>query len=340
MTDDVLGAWLAMLPPTKWVRATERAELVRRYLRLDAPTTEDAARHATELGLQQRMFYNLVRIFREGRAGQLHGGSADYADSINPGTARAIEHAIAELGPGATESAVLTAAQDKCASSGYPPPSATAVRTRVGRRHANPDVASRINRTGDLVLDGSPLGLDVHDEAGGIAPANLCGLVHIPSGAVLGHRVVQGTPTEEDGLETLRDALSKPLGTSAHGSGALRLLITSGLLRPPQEVLDDLAGAGIEFDGAGSTHLRRGAALVATLGLRLGRVRLLPLRRSSDAPGGSEPLALGAVGPVIARLIEERNRSLAAQPPCGLTELLPSRRQAADLLELVSNRLR
>lgn len=328
-------ALLCKLPSQQWARGTKRAKLIEEYLQLEAPTVDDASEYAAQLGLKMRMFYDLVRIYKEARDGAVLGQRHGRGGSINPRTANVIEQAIADLGPGGTESEIFALATQICTATGAPAPSATAVRTRVGRRHSVPDVATRINRRADLVLDGTPLSMDVYGSNEDILPANLCGLVHVRSGAILGHQLVPGTPDAMDALNAVADALSKPPGHGRSAPKSLKLLISSGVQRPAANVLDTLAGAGIEFDGEGSKHLRPGAAMIATLGLQLGRVRLLPLRRSSLTRNGFEPIAMATAAPIIARLIEDRNLSLATTPPAGLQELLPRRQQVTDLMHLI-----
>lgn len=330
---DQVAAYLSRLPPSKWQAALERAGIVQEYLELERPSKHDAARFAERLGLQTRMFYGVVRAFKEARDGLPKLEPRADTGAVDPRAIQAIEEAIAELGPGAGESAVFALAERKCAQVGAAMPSITVVRTRVGRRVANPDVASRIRREADLVLDASGLGVDILTPAGTIAPAILCALIHLPSGALLGHTAVAGKPSTADLVDTI--LIARGTGDGSGVGRQLSLLVSSPIQQLPTSLLDQLSVAGIEYDPLGSERLRGGLALVASLGLRLGRIPLQP-RRLGPRSSRRMPLAtLGQLRSIIDRLVEERNASLETKPPSGLNNLLgPERaRRLADLLD-------
>lgn len=331
---DQVAAYLSRLPPSKWQAALERAGIVQQYLALERPSKQDAARFAERLGLQTRMFYGVVRAFKDAGDGLPKVEHRADTDAVDQRAIQAIEEAMAELGPGAGESAVFSLAERKCEQVGATMPSITVVRTRVGRRVANPDVASRIRRDGDLVLDASGLGVDILTPAGGIAPAALCALIHLPSGALLGHTTVAGKPSMADLVDTI--LMARGTGDGASDGRRLSLLVSSSIQQLPTTLLSQLSTAGIEYDPLGSERLRGGLALAASLGLRLGRIPLQPRRLGSRSTRRMPLAALGQLRSIVDTLVEERNAALDTNPPSGLNDLLGPEhaRHLAGLVEL------
>lgn len=305
MDRDVL--MLAELPPVKWKEALRRLEVLKAYEAIPNPTSEDAEAHATKLGISVRRFYGLVKASRmlneRGHARPFRQGQhAHIPAEVN----RIIEETRRELGSEVPHRAVELEVARRCRVLGFDPPRAATVRRRIVG--AGADLRIRLARRFDLVLDISPMGLDVTDRSGQAAVAMLTGLLSWEAGEVLATRVSAGWPSIDDVLSLLHEGVAR--------SNTEPTLVATGTLADTLTTVEQtLAAMGLKFDLGASHGLRPGLALTTVFGLRIGKVPLMPKR--SSAPSLEKAVPLDLARKVIARLVAVRISGVASEDSSG-----------------------
>lgn len=290
-------ALLAGMAPSRWHEALRRIGVVRSYCALTAPNGKDAQRHADELKLDVRSFYRLVRAYEDLREHAVPKRSKrGTTRSLSSDAERIISEVRAELGREVPERLVHAEVANRCRTAGLPVPSVSALRTRDAASRV--DLRIRLRRTFDVVIDSCPLDVDVTDaENHGDEErvAWLTGLLDGATGTRLGHVVTAGVPSERDLLFCLGVA-------HLQGEEDVDLLATGGLMQTLQPVDRILATRGLRLDAAASHGLPPGSALVPALGLKVGRISLLPRRK---APCGGRSVPLSSARRVIDKLLDD-----------------------------------
>lgn len=324
MSEEIVGQ-LAALPPNQWAQFLKRFSVVDRYLRLLSPTSDDVDRSAAELMIGPRSFFRLAAAARQFRAGISPPPSQKgFHSHLHPRTQYVIEEVRLELGPAARDTEILAECRKRCGEIDIPAPSMSAIRTRTGKRPAIVDLAGRLRREADLVLDSSTLDLVVSGHQGQIATAALTTLIHMESAQTLGFHVGAGVPDVSDVAMTVLHALSPEMREGTAPARTLELLIT-GNLHKLQPVIDQFMGTGrMSVDVEQSQGLRPAAAITASLGRRIGRIPIAPRRRSKPDPKLAVPLEYAQT--VVAELFRRRSQLLEPGSQIYLADVLGPRR--------------
>lgn len=271
----IAPARLAELPPQRWEETKARLASVERFLAQDDRSTRAMKRFADELGVSRPMFYKLlslrerwlgqddvVRLPRQRRA----------RDAVGAAT---IEEAIALCGPAATQGQVYEAACRLTRHRGLEAPNRTQIRRLHGRRVAGDSFGARLGTGTAAVLDAAGLGARVLGRRERYVLPVLSALID-PSGSVVDWIVTAGAPSGLDLGPLLQRARAR------HAPDGV--LISSAFT--DEALAENGRWAAAAADGSG---VRKGSALVAAVGLKVGRIALLPWT-SSDAAIADLPL--------------------------------------------------
>ncbi|WP_242416537.1 hypothetical protein [Sphingomonas panni] len=248
--------------------------IVRRYVKGNERTADEAGRLALEAGISRSLFYRLVRIYEEKATAPStvrRGREVQRSGSVAAATTEhAISLAIERLGGSATQATVLRVAKSLCEEWGVPPPTPRIVRRAfVG---AGERLDGRLGVTTRFALDRTMLGLAVDDPVGGTIAQLTC-LIDLHQRRVVTHVLSAGPPSAIECAAAL---------TSYPGSMGIAVSDTDEILLA--HLSSHLASVGLP--PAQNARWRMGTVVRSVIGLKLGRVPLLerrPKRMAKDA---------------------------------------------------------
>lgn len=294
-TPRTVGQLLADLPPKGWPDVVRKFAVLQTYASLEKPTLGDARAAAARLGLRERGFYHLVRVYEASGSPKDIRGKRGAPRQGDPRVDDIIVQVAAELGPAATGVAILKEVTSRCAREGLIPPSASMLLTRLDDPPKKPDVRRALGISVDLVLDVAPVPIPLLTEKGPTPSAHLGAFVDTGDGRIVAW-LLTASQFADDDVSMLVDALPRPTEPFA-------LRTSVGLPPLSIERRVDLLGRGIAVFDDGPP-IRVGAALRAACGRYLGRIRILeaaPPPGRSTGDGVSLEIAREVVGLLIAR---------------------------------------
>lgn len=256
-------ARLAELPPHRWEQMKTRMASLDRFLAQEDRSTRRVRAFASELGISKALFYSLLAL-RESWATQ--------DDQVRPsGPRRArdevatamIEEAIALAGPGATLDRVHALAKDLARHRGLPEAHLTLVRRLHGRQGAGHAIGARLGTGRQAILDAAALGVRIVDQRTLPVLAVLNAIVDA-GGGVVDWKLTAGAARDHE-LMPLLDVGRTRFGVDG-------LLISNAF----EEALRRRLASPAKGDGNGMPVVRRGSALLAAVGLKVGRIPILP----------------------------------------------------------------
>lgn len=268
--------------PRRRALVRRRLDVVRRYLALAAPTLEDDASFARELGLLPPSFLVLVRAYRTHRAAAAMPGAkvpmkrtVRDARTPSPETEAAVAQAIHDLGPDATSVALLDRVDEICRVTGALTPSLGVVHLRRAKARRS---AESVGVEG-LVLDHIGLDLPVRTADGPVSLPVLTLVIDGGVGAITGWSLATRPPTPQ----AAASALMMAAGREGETVRPLRMAIDAA----PEwaALLETLAASGVKRIGTKAARLPAGSMAFRILGDRLGGMQLLPRRvHRTDPP--------------------------------------------------------
>lgn len=255
-------ARLAEMPPSRWGLAKSRLEVVNRFLAQGDRSTAMVRRFAKELNVSKGLFYNMLAA-RERWAEQddevLLPAPRRKSD---PAVVSMIEEAIALCGPSASLDLVHVSAQNIARQRGLSEANLTLVRRVHGRNGAGNAIGARLGTGEYAILDAAALGVRVYD--GRMVPVlpMLNALVNA-QGVVVDWTITTGRARHHE-LEPLID-------TTRTRSCAAGIVISNAFDGATRMRL-----ASPDVDETGISPVRKGSALLAAVGLKVGRIPILP----------------------------------------------------------------
>lgn len=261
---------VADLPPQRWAETLRRLDVVQRY-RSGTPSIDRALACAAELGLRQRGFYNLVRAFDT--FGRTTPPVRRWGKFKGVGTN--VEHIMDEeiaRDPAATIRDIFERVRKRCNERGLPIPSIGTVDQRRDEAPEQPQIAARLRRACEYVLDGAPLELAI-GTGKTTKPAWLYAVIDATEGSILGYQL-----TGRNAANT-----SELLAAIPDQHNARILLPTAGAPVISSRREHALMERSIAVDRHAGIDVDRGAGLRAVLGRHLGLVRIATYDINEDA---------------------------------------------------------
>lgn len=284
-TDEGLpDATFALLAPSTWNEAGERQEVLREFLALDKHTAALADAYAARLGISRSRFYELVNRLREAGEGPLPAHAALGASRLAEPLEEVVTGAIKACGRAAPLDMVANAIDAICGLRHLAPPSRSAIRRRVVVATGNQQDTAQ--PTGPVLDD---VDLDLEIQVDGSAPTIpiLTTILDPGSRLILGHSLDIEGDLRQRVAAALRSAM-----LSADRGGEAR----------PVALQDDVQDRIVEALLA-SRPGRRGSALIALTGPRLGSVALLTRRRSGGRRRRSVVTGVDTARAAVRRLV-------------------------------------
>jgi hypothetical protein len=295
--DDEVYEHLADKAASEWVDQIGRLRIIAKYEGLIAPTREDIGAGAKELGLSDQMFKRLVKFRQSARVAGPRRDMRLGCSAINPAMDSLIRDTLLSGGGRGSLERTIRTVTEECLKLELTPPSSNAVRYRLRRCPHPEELNALIGPSIDLAIDDAELRVCVSDETGAPAMLHIIAAIEVTTGRIVAHSVHTRPPQSCDFARLALHASkgrSSPVRVAATTRGRAGLQLES----------EAVARGGMLLER--KLRLRSGAALIATVGLRLGRIQVRP-RQCGSRCSAQTPVPLRTARGVIEILVARHN---------------------------------
>lgn len=271
------GCHLDGVTARHWGEREGRQAAIEQYLMLERPSVYDADFYAAKLELSRRSFYRIVRDAKRDRPLAGAGRRGVHA-KMDQRVRAIIDEVVAELWPANTLKQIFRICVQRCSNEALAPPSLASVRRSLKAPIGAFPMADNLDVKQPFILDASPLNVDALSVGGIIGAAVLWALFLGEDGSLLTYGVLPRFPTPDDIRQIA--AILEAKGFEPNNVAAAALLRRHDGYSEP-----------VPFTGS----IRNGEGITARFGAKLGRLMLLPHRRTCYKGFVGAPVPLEAL---------------------------------------------
>lgn len=327
---------ITRLHPYKVEEAERRTALVAEFAEIERPTRAVAALYAERLGIRIRMFYHLVRTYRDqGAIRPRYARSRRTSSRLSPAVEKLICAEIAKKGPGASALEIAERVAARCKTAKLPVPSASTVRTRLlkVRRGGAPTLAYP-----ELVLVSTAINVNVLVAERRVA-AWLTLLLHTPTASLLSHHISAGSASVEEAIMTLlsaAEARQNATHVARTDEGPIPILLRIDEREGWDRLIQVLEESDLKPVTPGVLNARTADVVVRLLGDQIGWCAFKPrMAAERFAPAGGPGITLE-----LARsMIEEAVKAAGIDQPADVPQIRGNKVLSERLKKLLAHLL-